>query len=443
MNAAHRLRMFSMRCFILPLIAACLSACGPAKNIAVPLPPEKSDLAAINQLPGPDGSTVYIYEVETDSDRYLFQVQVRHDNEEGRAFNFVIGNENQVQGNVLIDGGALDTAMAQLNYFNSGTYELSDATSVWFSRLAFSRLLRAGNLTLDLKKPGQGFGSLSADGKTSLRRCDSLPAVTKGKNYFCEYNGTIANLDVVCAEGNWKGRPVRYAIMNDTAFPLILFMDIGFRIRLKQILQLHEMPDPLELRTGSVLKYVYMHIDSVAPETYDYIDDTLIIRLNRFDANGSAGVWALYRTTPEQAIAKGTCLNLFSQGTSDFSFWPDPVNHCSPKPPAFNGHCQGWWLSNPAMKPLRMEGNRTGFYFNGFSRFETWEIKADESGMFPRREEVAVNGADISCFAHRITPAGNISEDYMEFLPSKSNPMLIRWNAGGYQNLRLHSVSNP
>lgn len=63
--------------------------------------------------------------------------------------------------------------------------------------------------------------------------------------------------------------------------------------------------------------------------------------------------------------------------------------------------------------------------------------------MFPRRIEISVNGADIPCFAHRIVPAGNMSEAVMEFLPCKSNPLLLRWDAGGYQSLWLHSVSNP
>jgi len=40
-------------------------------------------------------------------------------------------------------------------------------------------------------------------------------------------------------------------------------------------------------------------------------------------------------------------------------------------------------------------------------------------------------------------PAGNMSEAFMEFLPCKANPILLRWDAGGYQGLWLHAVSNP
>ena len=433
-----------MRCFPLLFLAALPVACGPVKTITAPTIPERPFNATASQLPEPDGATVYVYEVETNADRYQFQVQVLHSGEEGRTFNLAMSTENGVHGQVSIAAQALDTAHAQLNYFSSASYELEEAASVWWSKTIYNEILTKGASYIAMKRPDVlDYGMLNADGTAQIRRTDSLPSITTGSNFLCEYNGNIASLDAVFAEGTWKGRPVQYAVLRDSAFPLILFMDIGFRISLKQVWQLHEMPDPLALKAGSVLKYIYMHLDSVAPESYNYVDDTLIIRLNRFDAAGAAGVWALYRNTPEQAIAKGTCLSLFSQGTADFSFWPDPLNYCSSRPAAFNGHCQGWWFSNPVLASLRMPGNMTGFHFNGFTTYETWEIKADESGLFPRRKEITVNGADIPCFAQRIVPAGNMSEAFMEFLPCKANPILLRWDAGGYQGLWLHAVSNP
>ena len=443
-KTSSSLNFVSMRCFPLLLLAALPIACGPVKTITAPIITERLFNATASQLPQPNGATVYVYEVETNADRYQFQVQVLHNGEEGRTFNFAMSNENGLHGQVSIASQALDTAHAQLNYFSSASYELEEAASVWWSKTIYREITGKGSSYIAMKKPDVlDYGMLNADGTAQIRRTDSLPAIANGKNFLCEYNGDAVAVDAIFAEGSWKGQPVKYAVLRDSAFPLILYMDIGFRIRLRQIWQLDEMPDPLALKTGSVLKYVYMHVDSVAPETYDYVDDTLLIRLNRFDAAGTAGVWALYRKTPEQAIAKGTCLSLFSQGTADFAFWPDPQNYCSSKPAAFNGHCQGWWFCNPLLESLRMPGNLTGFHFNGFSRYETWQIKADESGMFPRRIEISVNGADIPCFAHRIVPAGNMSEAVMEFLPCNANPLLLRWDAGGYQSLWLHSVSNP
>lgn len=433
-----------MRCFPLLLSAALPIACGPVKTLTAPTITERLFNTTAGQLPEPNGATVYVYEVETNADRYQFQVQVLHNGEEGRTFNFAMSTENGLHGQVSIAAQALDTAHAQLNYFSSASYELEEAASVWWSKTIYREIMGKGSSFIAMKKPDVlDYGMLNADGTAQIRRIDSLPAITNGKNFLCEYNGDAVAIEAIFAGGSWKGQPVQYAVLRDSAFPLILYMDIGFRIRLKQIWQLDEMHDPLALKTGSVLKYVYMHLDSVAHETYDYVDDTLLIRLNRFDAAGTAGVWALYRNTPEQAMAKGTCLSLFSQGTADFAFWSDPQNYCSAKPAAFNGHCQGWWFSNPLLESLFMPGNLAGFHFNGFSRYETWQIKADESGMFPRRIEISVNGADIPCFAHRIVPAGNMSEAMMEFLPCKSNPLLLRWDAGGYQSLWLHSVSNP
>ena len=433
-----------MRYFPLIWFAALPLACGPAKTITTTTIPERPFRATGSRLPEPNGATVYVYEVETNADRYQFQVQVLHSGAEGRTFNFAMSTENGLQGQVSMAAQALDTAHAQLNYFYSASYELEDAASVWWSKTIYREIATKGSSFIAMKKPDYlEYGMLNADGTAQIRRTDSLPTIANGSSFLCEYNGNTASFDAVFAEGSWKGQPVKYAVLRDSAFPLILCMDIGFRIRLRQIWQLEEMPDPLALKTGSVLKYVYMHVDSIAPEKYDYVDDTLLIRLNRFDAAGTAGVWALYRKTPEEALSKGTWLSLFSQGTADFALWPDPQNHCRSKPAAFNGHCQGWWLSNAVLESLRMPGNMTGFHFNGFSRYETWEIKADESGMFPRRREIAVNGADIPCFAHRIVPAGNMSEAMMEFLPCKSNPLLLRWDAGGYQSLWLHSVSNP
>ncbi|GEM_PF-2341419 len=433
-----------MRCFPLLLSAALPIACGPVKTLTAPIITERLFNSTSGQLPAPNGTTVYVYEVETNADRYQFQVQVLHNGEEGRTFNFAMSTENGLHGQVSIAAQALDTAHAQLNYFSSASYELEEAASVWWSKTIYNEIMAKGASYIAMKKPDVlDYGMLNADGTAQIRRIDSLPAITNGKNFLCEYNGDAVAIEAIFAEGSWKGQPVQYAVLRDSAFPLILYMDIGFRIRLRQIWQLDEMHDPLALKTGSVLKYVYMHLDSVAHETYDYVDDTLLIRLNRFDAAGTAGVWALYRNTPEQAMAKGTCLSLFSQGTADFAFWSDPQNYCSAKPAAFNGNCQGWWFSNPLLESLFMPGNLAGFHFNGFSRYETWQIKADESGMFPRRIEISVNGADIPCFAHRIVPAGNMSEAFMEFLPCKANPILLRWDAGGYQGLWLHAVSNP
>lgn len=432
-----------MRYLPIVWISLAVAACRPMKPVQlppVPLPAVSFDALT---LPEPDGTTVYVYEVETNADRYQFQVQVVHSGTEGKNFNFAMSNETQLHGNVQISPDALDTAHAQLNYFSSEFYELEDATSVWFSKRVFEELTNKGSTHIALKKPDLGYGSLTADGSAAIQLLDSLPGIAKGSAYHCEYNGAAAGLEAVFAVGSWKGRTVRYAVLNDPENPLILFMDIGFRIRLKQVWQLHEMPDPLALKSGSVLKYVYMHLDSVGPETFDYVDDTLLIRLNRFDAEGSAGVWALYRKTPELPQAKGTCLGLFNQELSAFSFWADPTAYCSQRPATFSGHCQGWWFNNHSLEPLRKAGNQTGFHFNGFERFETWQLKADESGMFARRREITVNGSDQPCFAHRITPAGNMSEAFMEFLPGKTNPILLRWDAGGYQGLWLHSVTNP
>jgi hypothetical protein len=443
-KTSSSLNFVSMRCFPLLLSAALPIACGPVKTLTAPIITERLFNSTSGQLPAPNGTTVYVYEVETNADRYQFQVQVLHNGEEGRTFNFAMSTENGLHGQVSIAAQALDTAHAQLNYFSSASYELEEAASVWWSKTIYNEIMAKGASYIAMKKPDVlDYGMLNADGTAQIRRIDSLPAITNGKNFLCEYNGDAVAIEAIFAEGSWKGQPVQYAVLRDSAFPLILYMDIGFRIRLRQIWQLDEMHDPLALKTGSVLKYVYMHLDSVAHETYDYVDDTLLIRLNRFDAAGTAGVWALYRNTPEQAMAKGTCLSLFSQGTADFAFWSDPQNYCSAKPAAFNGNCQGWWFSNPLLESLFMPGNLAGFHFNGFSRYETWQIKADESGMFPRRIEISVNGADIPCFAHRIVPAGNMSEAFMEFLPCKANPILLRWDAGGYQGLWLHAVSNP
>jgi hypothetical protein len=428
----------------LPILALALlpAACKLPKTVPTPPAPIAAPTIKEASLPAPDGTTVYIYEVETGADRYEFNVQVTHSDEDGMSFNFAMSNETRHHGNVWIVPEVLDTAHGQLNYFNSENYELTDACTVWFSKAMIHELLTQGQSSVYFKKPDAGYpgyGSLASDGAAALRRVDTLAGMAA--KYHCEYNGATVSLDAVFAEGLWKGRKVRYAVLKDAEYPLILFMDIGFRIRLKQVMHLHSMPDPLALQTGSILKYVYMHIDSVGPESYDYVDDTLIIRLNRFDSNGAAGAWALYRNSPDQATQKGSCLGLFGQ-TGEFVFWPNPQRYCTGKPAAFNGHCQGWWFNHQTLEPLRQTGNRTGFYFNDFTRFETWEIKPDESGMFPRRTEIRVNGAEIPCFGHRIGLAGDMSGNFMDFLPGTANPILLRWSVR-HQVLWLHSVQNP
>jgi hypothetical protein len=430
-----------MRLTALCILLSGLSACGilVKKNPPVPLPVVKPPQAVqgLTRLPEFNASTLLIYEVKSGGQSYQFIVQVTDRGEWGTRFNFMLTTEDRPTGSYTMDATALEASRMQSNYFRQEDYMFEDVTSIWFSKLSYSELIQGGKTNIELVKPGVEEGDYIRDGIAAL-------VLTKADtSYRCEYNHTVSDLKVHKAGGLYKGKPVTYILNADADNPFIVYMNIGFEVSLKEVYHLEAMPDPFRLNKGSFLKYVYTHIDSVAPEMYDFVDDTLLLKVSEFNPDGVFGVFALYSHAVSSPKQQGVFrVNFKGSDAGKISFRTDPWGYCSGRPNDFNGACEGWFMNQKTLGDLIGSGNRATFSLNSFHDFHAYKLVENDNRNFAWRREVSVNGESVDFYAYRIS-RGNLSTEYIEFLPCAQNPIVTTWDDSGAKRLYLHSVLNP
>ncbi len=142
--------------------------------------------------------------------------------DDGIAFDYTMTTfPNQQKVPVKIGAAAMDTARIQHNYFDGRPLILVDRTTVWVSERVFNELVQNGNTVI------------SPDGG---RRWVELVGVRVGHNYtfYDELNQKdVTNLNYVYAES--ADGKVKYWIHLSENNPLILRMDLGWKIWLKKM----------------------------------------------------------------------------------------------------------------------------------------------------------------------------------------------------------------
>lgn len=175
----------------------------------------------------PQEGMILVYEVDFYGNNYDFLVLIQKSSKDKVVFEYLMTNPNQTSGSVTMLADALESATAQFNFFRGGPVTLEEMTSVWVSRKVFDELTgKAGRSTI------------SPDGgQTQVE----LIANKVGYDYSL-YNhiserqfNDIAYYYAESADGGAK-----YWIGTSRAVPIILKMDLGWTISLREMARAEE-----------------------------------------------------------------------------------------------------------------------------------------------------------------------------------------------------------
>lgn len=160
--------------------------------------------------------SVLTYLVNADGKTYNFIITIKNWGDD-RVFDYEMTAPVTQNGNVTILASALNSASGQTNRFAGGAISLSDRTTVWLSKTVFD----------GLKKDFQA--RISCDGEAPVTLLNNFEDI-----YPVKVDGKEARLTVIYAEEQ-SGKPYKYWILNDSANPLILKMDLGWTIQLTDV----------------------------------------------------------------------------------------------------------------------------------------------------------------------------------------------------------------
>ncbi len=162
-----------------------------------------------------------IYEVNANGNKYDFMVILNEFNyEKGIDFNYEMTNAKRTKGHVMISREAKSGAKKYINYFAGGDLILTDASSVWMSYENF--------MDMSTKKTVMTFDNGIEETFYRPENDETRPTII--------YKGKIVKLDAFIINNAQDGKGAKtLTIQNTSANPLIIKMDIGFTIELKEI----------------------------------------------------------------------------------------------------------------------------------------------------------------------------------------------------------------
>jgi len=161
-----------------------------------------------------------VYGVDFHGTTYDFLVHIKS-LEDGIEFDYEMTNADNTTGTVKISKEAFETATSQNNYFSGGEMNLEDMTTVWLSKGVFMDLVESGSAVI------------SPDGGTTMESIEVTEVGHSYKIYNAISNDTIDDISYVYAEsGDFS---IKYLVHLSKYNPLILGMDLGWKIWLKEI----------------------------------------------------------------------------------------------------------------------------------------------------------------------------------------------------------------
>lgn len=158
-----------------------------------------------------------IYEVNVNGDIYHFDLTIQNFSENGITFNYNMPEKNK-SARIDITAEAVKNAVTHYNYFNGKDQQLSDQTSVWISRKSF-RELQAG--------------------KTAMDTGEGMESYTKKEDLSFSYKNNGDGFSVKAFRiDNGKSAPDQRQlwVLNNKSNPLILKMNLGWTIELKEVI---------------------------------------------------------------------------------------------------------------------------------------------------------------------------------------------------------------
>ena len=162
------------------------------------------------------GSRLLYIVTQPDGFQYPFEAEIKEFGPQRIAFGWTMeGEDRKRSGQLSMDGEALQSAYQQFNYFSDGEQvELSDQTSVWVSKQVFLSLLNDNPTKIDTGSGAKAFQMIET-GRHLLELGDDGKLVEAPILQVQSQDGT---------ETLW--------ILNDLNNPLIVAMDLGWKIQL-------------------------------------------------------------------------------------------------------------------------------------------------------------------------------------------------------------------
>lgn len=159
------------------------------------------------------------YNIASGGERYQFIVDVIEMNPY-RTFKFTMTNSNETSALIAITPQALDSGYIEKNYFPNYSDTLNDKTlTVWFSKKMFSDLVTNDSAVFN---GDYRFGSKQST------------YFNKGiYKYNYELNGVPQTIEVLYVREEGMGK--QFWVLNDPENPLIVKMNVGWEIWLKEV----------------------------------------------------------------------------------------------------------------------------------------------------------------------------------------------------------------
>lgn len=160
-----------------------------------------------------------VYGVDYYGNNYDFIVTIKS-LKDGISFDYEMTNATNTKGSVFISAAAMDDAISQNNMFSGGEMKLMDKTTVWVSQKVIT----------DMEE--DGVAGVLPDGVNQVKiRQKKVAHDYKANNAIS--GKMMENLSYVYAESD--DSKFKYWIHLDKTYPLILKMDIGWSLWLKEI----------------------------------------------------------------------------------------------------------------------------------------------------------------------------------------------------------------
>ena len=162
----------------------------------------------------------FVYEVDYYGEKYDFMVTVNEIGD-GIKFDYEMTNAAKTKGSVSMSKDALENATVQNNIFSGGELDLTDQTTVWLSKKVFMDLVENGKSTIS-----------TDGGETETEIGDATP-MHDYQIYNAISDETFDDISYIYVQS--LDGAVAYWIHMSKYNPLILKMDIGWTITLKEL----------------------------------------------------------------------------------------------------------------------------------------------------------------------------------------------------------------
>lgn len=159
------------------------------------------------------------YNLASGGERYQFIVEVK-EMKPNINFDYTLSMKKPVKGNMTLTQKAREEARYMRNYFSKGKHVLPDSMlTVWLSRSIYQDLVSTGKCKLS---DGESYGKLEAYQLLGYEKFNT------------EINGEPVVLDVLRIKG-LEGKKSEFLILKNPTNPLIIKMNVGWEISLKEI----------------------------------------------------------------------------------------------------------------------------------------------------------------------------------------------------------------